>query len=637
MKRRVLVLAVSAVVLCLPGPGVARAQSLSISDAPLRDLTLEELMDIDVAGVLRRSEPLFGAPAAIDVIYADEIRRSGAATLADLLRLGAGLFVARQNGRTWAISARGFNTSGNKLLVLVDGRSIYTPLFSGVFWDVQDLVLNDIERVEIIRGPGATLWGANAVNGVINIVTKPAARTMDGLAQVAVGNEQRATAFVRYGDALGPSAHYRLYAKYRTLDALATAEGLSAGDPLRNGQIGGRLDWTISPRSRLTLSGDGYLAEAGLSGQPNLDLNGFNLLGRWTTRFERDSELQIQGYYDRTYRLIPGLFEEHRGTWDLDVQYRLPRHGRHMVLVGGGARVSRDETTPTAVIRFDPPSRSAPLYGLFVQDEIRIRPERLDILVGARLEKNDFSGFELQPTARVRWRPLDHHLAWAAVSRAVRMPTRLESDAELTDPVQNVTLRGSPDFSAESLVAYEGGYRVQPHPRFALDVSLFHNRYDRLRSLEPQPDGSLRVDNLLRGRTNGVELQLNVRPAPWMHWDAAVTAFDKEFERGPESRDAQQGVTEGNDPGAMFQLRGAIDLPRDVALHAFLRHIGSLPDPAVPAYTELDLRVAWPVTPDLRLSVAGRNLLHDRHPEFGAPAARSEVEREIVAQATLVF
>jgi len=637
MSRSVLAVLVSIALGAVAGGTHARAQSLSISDAPLRDLTLEELMDIDVAGVLRRSEPLFGAPAAVDVIYADEIRRSGAETLADLLRLGAGLFVARQNGRTWAISARGFNTSGNKLLVLVDGRSIYTPLFSGVFWDVQDLVLNDIERIEIIRGPGATLWGANAVNGVINIVTKPAAQTIDGLAQVAAGTEQRATALMRFGDALGPAAHYRLYAKYRTLDALATAEGLSAGDPLRSGQIGGRLDWTVSPRSRLTVSGDGYVGEAGLPGQPDLDLNGFNLLGRWTTRFERDSELQIQGYYDHTYRLIPELFEEQRGTWDLDVQYRLPRHGRHLVLVGGGARVSRDDTTPTSVVRFNPRSRSAPLYGLFVQDEIAIRPERLDLLVGVRVEKNDFSGFELQPTARVRWKPLEHHLAWAAISRAVRMPTRLESDVQLTDPAQNVTLRGSPDFSAESLVAYEGGYRVQPHPRLAVDVSLFHNRYDRLRSLEPQADGSLRIDNLLRGHTNGVEVQLNVRPLPWMHWDAAFTAFTKELEPRPGSRDPQLGVTEGNDPGAMFQLRGAIDLPRDVELHAFLRSVGSLPDPAVPAYTELDLRAAWLVTPDLRLSLTGRNLLHGRHPEFGAPAVRSEVERGIAVQATLVF
>ncbi|HXE80545.1 MAG TPA: TonB-dependent receptor [Vicinamibacterales bacterium] len=635
MKRFPVIVSVTLAWLSLVGD--VCAQSPSRSDGHLKDLSLEELMDIDVTGVLRRNEPLFDSAAAVDVIYADEIRRSGAATLTDLLRMGAGLFVAQRDGRTWAVSARGFNTSGNKLLVLIDGRSIYTPLFSGVFWDVQDLVLDDIERIEIIRGPGATLWGANAVNGVINIVTKPAARTMEGLAQVAGGNEQRALGLVRYGDELGRSAHYRLYAKYRTLDALAAADGAEAGDPFRSAQIGGRLDWNLSPRSRFTLSSDGYVAEAGLAGQPDLDLHGANVIGRWTTEFENAGHLQVQAYYDRTYRLFPDLFEESRGTWDLDVQYRLPARGRHGLLVGGSYRVSRDETTPTPVIRFDPPSRSTPLFGLFVQDEIAIVPKRVGVLVGARLEKNDFSGFELQPTARVRWKPRKNQMVWAAVSRAVRLPTRLESDAVIVDPVGQVTLRGSDAFEAETLVAFEAGYRAQPHPRLALDFTAFGNRYDRLRSLEPQPDGSFLLDNLLRGRTSGIETQVNVRPAAWMLWDAAFTAFSKRLTPRPQSRDVLRGVTEENDPEAWFKLRGAIDLPRDVALHVFLRSIGALPNPPVPAYTELDLRVSWSMTRDLSLAVAGRNLLHDRHPEFGSPVLRSEIERSIAVQASLVF
>ena len=303
-------------------------------------------MEVDVTSVSRRTEPISEAPAAVDVITGDQIRRSGVTTLAEVLRLATGLEVARVDGTTWAISARGFNgTASNKLLVLMDGRSVYTPLFSGVFWDVQDTFLADVDRIEVIRGPGATLWGANAVNGVINIITRPASRTQGGRIEVASGNQERGFAAIRYGDELGRSAHYRAYTKFNYQDAQLTQSGASAGDPLRRVQLGGRVDWTVSPKTQIAVIGDGNAGSMGRVDRPATDVHTANILARIRHETAPGAELQVQAYYDRTFRSTPGSFEEDRGTWDLDVQYRTPVNGRHMLLAGGGYRLSRDRTS----------------------------------------------------------------------------------------------------------------------------------------------------------------------------------------------------------------------------------------------------------------------------------------------------
>ena len=614
--------------------------------AALKRLTLEDLVDLDVTSVSRRSEPVSEAAAAIDVITGDEIRRSGITTLAGVLRLATGLSVARVDGTTWAISARGFTgTAANKLLVLIDGRSVYTPLFSGVFWDVQDTFLADVDRIEIIRGPGATLWGANAVNGVINVITRPASRTQGGRVELATGNQERGFAAVRYGDELGKSAHYRAYAKANYEDAQLTESGASAGDPLRRLQLGGRIDWSLSKKTHVALIGDGNVGGMGRVDQPTTDVHGGNFLARVNHQTASGADLQVQGYYDRTFRSIPGFFEEQRGTWDLDFQYRRKLQGRHMLLAGGGYRLTRDRTsvpppsggTTRSAVVFVPASRQSPLYAAFVQDEFAVVPETLSLTVGARAEHNDFSGFEFQPTIRARWIPRPRTVAWGAVSRAVRTPARLDVDVRSVLPDGTVALVGGGDaFTAESVVAYEAGYRVQPVPSLSIDIAAYHNEYDRLRSQEPGPP--IVLANGLRGRSNGLETQVTLHPVSWMRWQGAWTLFDKHLELRPGSADPTGGIAEGNDPRNQLSLRSTFNLPHRTEFEAFLRGVGALPAPVVPAYTELDVRAAWSVTDDLELAVVGRNLLHPSHPEFGAPGPlRVEIERSLYARARVSF
>jgi iron complex outermembrane recepter protein len=622
-------------------PPAAYAQG----SAPLTTLTIEELLEVDVTSVSRGREPVASAPAAIDVITGDEIRRSGVTTLPEALRLATGLMVARADGTTWAISARGFTiTTANKLLVLIDGRSVYTPLFSGVFWDVQDVLLQDVDRIEVIRGPGATLWGANAVNGVINVITRPASRTMDWQVQLATGNEERVLATARYGDELGDSAHYRVYTKVNDIGPDVTASGVSAQDHLRRGQFGGRLDWAPEEGTELTLQGDGYRGELGVFERPDSDIHGWNLLGRYRRQVDQGAELQVQWYYDRTFRSIAGVFEEDRGTWDVDVQFRARRFDRHALLVGGGYRLTRDETdvppapdaAPITAARFDPASRDASLVSAFVQDEITFVPGRLFAVVGARLEHNAFTGVEVQPTARIRFVPRPRSLLWGAVSRAVRTPARLDADARFTGPAGDLVLRGSEDIQAERVIAYEAGYRVQPVPRLSVDLAGFHNRYDRLRSIEPGAPSFFA--NGLRGHANGLETEVNLQATPWMRWQGSWTWFAKHLERRPGSADPTAGSVEGNDPRHQVGIRATLNVHPEIELDGFLRHVTRLPLPEVPAYTELDLRAAWRPTADLEIAFVGRNLLHDRHPEFGAPTPdRVEIQRSAYARLRVSF
>ncbi len=612
----------------------------------LKRLALEDLMDVDVTSVSRRAEPISDAAAAIDVITSDQIRRSGATTLAEVLRLATGLAVARVDTTTWAISARGFNsTAANKLLVLIDGRSVYTPLFSGVFWDVQDTLLADVDRIEVIRGPGGILWGANAVNGVINVITKAASRTQGGRVELASGNEEPGLATIRYGDELGSSAQYRAYGKFNYQDPQRTASGESGGDPLRRVQVGGRIDWKRSDATEVAIIGDANVGSMGRVDRPPTDVVDGNITARVRHVTSPGAELQVQAYYDRTFRSMPGLLEEHRGTWDLDVQYRARVSSRHMLLAGGTYRLTRDRTSvppagssaPPIAVVFVPASRNSPLVALFAQDEIALVPQRLTLTVGARGEHNDYTGFEFQPTVRARWIPRPRHVVWGAVSRAVRTPTRLDADVRTVTASGRVLLiGGGEDFVSESVVAYEAGYRVQPVSILSLDLAAYHNDYDRLRSQEPGPPNVLA--NGLRGQTSGLETQVTVRPTGWMRWEGSWTLFDKQLELRPGSADITRGADEGNDPQHQLGLRSSINLPRRTELEGFLRHVGALTTPAVPAYTELDLRAGWSVTDDVELALVGRNLLHASHPEFGPPTPqRVEIERSLYARLRVSF
>ncbi len=535
--------------------------------------------------------------------------------------------------------------------MLIDGRTVYTPLFSGVFWDVQDVFLPDIDRIEVIRGPGATLWGANAVNGVINIITKSARDTQGGLVTGGAGNEERAFLSVRYGGTIGgsgasggsgeggtPGGAYRVYGKFVDVDALVFSDGADARDPLRRGQGGFRGDWRRSERDSLTFQGDLYKGRIGNALLADTDVEGGNLLGRWERRLSEDSQLQVHAYLDRTWRRVPSQFTEERDTADLELQHRL-RRGRHDLLWGAGYRVSRDDVVNTAVTAWVPEDRTLDLWSAFAQDEVAWS-ERLRLIVGSKFEHNDYSGFEVQPSLRLAWTPSEHRTLWGAVSRAVRTPTRIDTDVVL--PRNGVVvLRGNPEFQSEDLLAWELGFRTRFRPDLTLDVALFDHVYDDLRSQELPPPGTagpIVLGNELEGETRGVEVAVNLQTAPWWRWRASYAYLDKELRLAPGSRDPTGGRGEGNDPEQLASLRSSLDLGAACELDVWLRYADELPFPPAPAYTEIDLRLGWRATPDLELSLVGQNLLHDSHVQFPSGGARvEEVERSVYGRVTWRF
>ncbi|PYQ56739.1 MAG: TonB-dependent receptor [Acidobacteria bacterium] len=589
----------------------------------LKSLTIEQLMDIDVTSVSRRSEPVSGAAAAITVITGEDVRRSGANNLPDALRITAGLEVAQSNGNTWAISSRGFNTTtANKLLVLIDGRSIYTPLFSGVFWDVQDVMLEDIDRIEIIRGPGATLWGANAVNGVINILTKSARDTQGRLATAGGGTEERGFGSFRQGGKMGEGTAYRAYGKYSYRDSLALANGDSARDPLRRGQAGFRLDREDSGHGGFTFQGDAA-----------------NLLGRWTHTYASNAGSDLQIYYDYTHRQIPRWFEEHRHTLDVDYQHRQPVGARQDLVWGAGYRVTHDQVGNSPGVAFLPDSVTENLFSAFAQDEIAL-PSHLRLTVGSKFEHNRWTGFEVQPSVRFAWVPDDRRTLWAAISRAVRTPTRFDEDIVIYTSGVPI-LEGSSGFKSEALLAYELGYRVQPRTGLVIALAAFYNAYDDLRSYEPAAPPAVfpyHFANKLKGETWGLEGRVSWQAASWWRLHAEYAYFDKDLSFDPGSYDPTAGNLEGNDPRNRAVLRSQMDLPRRFEFDGTLRYVSRLPAPVVPAYTELDLRLGWQASDRLELSLVGQNLLHARHPEFGPPTPlREEVQRGAYGKVTWRF
>ncbi|HEX2222894.1 MAG TPA: TonB-dependent receptor [Thermoanaerobaculia bacterium] len=623
----------------------------------LRRLSIEELMEIDVTSVSKRSQPLSRAAAAITVLTREDLRRSGATSLPAALRLANGLHVAQQTATDWGITARGFNiTTANKLLVLIDGRSVYTPLFSGVFWDVQDVLLQDVDRIEIIRGPGATLWGANAVNGVINIITRTAADTQGGLLSLNAGDEERLVAASRYGGELGERGHYRVYGKHTDRDALALADGRDAGDPVGFTQGGFRADWrggtAVTAASAastsggtdgdgFTLQGDLYDGEIGRRVGADIEVDGANLLGRWERRFAGGSDLVVQAYVDRTHRFIPGLFEEDRDTWDLDLQHNVQLGARHNLVWGLGYRTTRDRIENSSFVAFLPDRRTVDLFNVFAQDEVSLLDDRLRLTLGAKLEHHESTGLEPQPSVRLAWSPDERQTFWGAVSRAVRAPTRLDEDVNYLLPTGEPFLRGDRGFESEKLTAYELGWRSSIRDGLSLDLSTFFHDYDDLRSQERTPGGiggiPIILENRLEGETYGAEIRGNLDLTEGWRLHAAYAYLGKDLQLEAGSTDPTGGRAEGNDPSHRFLLRSQIDLTDRLELDFNLRHVDELPFPEVPSYTELDLRLGWQANDRLELSLVGVNLLDDSHPELGPAASREEVERSVYGRVLWTF
>lgn len=616
MLRARLISAVVAGVLSF-APLSAQDRDPDVQPQDLKRLSIEELAQLDVTSATRRTERLSDTAAAVSVVRGDDVRRAGAVVLAEAMRLADGIDVARVNGSSWGVSTRGFNIStANKLLVLVDGRSTYASLFGGTFWDVQDMVLADLDRIEVIRGPGGTVWGPNAMNGVINIISKPVAETQGNVLTVIGGVNEKAIVAARHGGRAG-RGHFRVYGKYRTRGAQAFADGASAEDDVRFGQAGFRLDSSVAAPARWSVAGDLYRGTNGFAGRPDGDVSGGNLVARYARRSGL-GETTLLGYYDRSHRTVPRQFEERRHAGEVDAHHRISR-GRHDITAGGTVRGYRSDDLGSATFRFEPRARNGWTANVFVQDELTLAEDRAYLILGSKIGRNNFTGFELQPNVRVRLHPGERQMIWAAVSRAVRLPTRLDHDLHLLNPMTGeVTLSGSNNFDSESVVALEAGYRRIVHPRLSIDTAAFSNRYDDLRSQQRLPSGLVELQNRLNARTNGVEVAATAVAKPSWRLHGSVTWLRKRLSFDPGSTDTTGGVAEGNDPAYLASVRSFLDLPHDLALDVIVRHTGRRPAPVVPRYTEMNVRVGWLVRPAWELSIIGQNLLHDRHRELAS-------------------
>lgn len=605
------------------------------ADAPdLSSMSIEELANIEISSVSKKKESLSDAAAAVFVITSEDIRRSGYTSLPEVLRLAPNLQVARIDATQYAITARGFNeTTTNKLLVLIDGRTVYTPLFSGVFWDAQDVMLQDIDHIEVISGPGGTLWGSNAVNGVINIITRSARDTQGTLLSAGAGTEERGGA-ARYGGKLNEDTAFRVYAKGFERDGTERANGTDAHDRWTKQQAGFRLD-SDGAGDKFTLQGDLYDGESDQLFGDDRTFSGLNLLGRWNHSLGGDDNLQVQTYFDRTRRDYPGIFREQLDTYDLDIQHRFRWRQGHDIVWGGGYRVMEDQVENSALLAFLPTHRSLKLANLFVQDTIALN-EALKLTLGVKLEHNSYTGLETQPSARLAWKLNEKSLVWTSVSRAVRTPSRIDTEFFISG---TTSLVGNKNFDSEELTAYEIGYRADPTAKLSFSVSTFYNVYDKLRSVELSPGGTLplTLGNKIRGNTYGVEIWGNYRINDWWRLSAGYNYIKKDLEQASDSADTTTIAGSEVDPRYQFSLRSSMNLPYNTELDLTLRSIGGLSSTDVPSYTELDARLGWKVAKGVNLSVSGYNLLDSEHPEFGSPATRSEFRRSVYMEVTWQF
>ena len=627
-----------------------------MSDAGL-DLTqfsIEELMHIEVVSVARKEQTIFEAAAAVFVITGEDMRRAGVTSIPEALRMVPGVQAGRQDANKWAVTARGFNdVFANKLLVLIDGRSVYTPVFSGVFWDVQDLVLEDVERIEVIRGPGGTLWGANAVNGVINILTKEARDTQGGLVHLGGGTDEEAFATARYGGSLSERAYYRVHAKYFQRAASKGTAGLDLEDDWYLGRVGGRLDWELDSGDVLTLQGSVYDGQVGQTVQLTTGLeppyvetfpddwtiDGGHVLAGWRRVLDEDADLELQVYYDHTERRgtpIGGQTE----TFDMDFQHRFRPSRRQEIVWGLNTRTLRDDFSGSFTITFDPPNRTTHLFSVFAQDEVAFRQDRLHLIGGAKLERNSYTGFELQPNVRLVWMPSPDRTLWGAVSRAVRTPSRNEVDqianVQIVPPDEN--FEGSPlivarvvgnrDFESENLLAFDMGYRTRLGESIALDLAGFYNFYNDLHTSEPGTvfaEGEagaehvvlpLLVDNKLHGTTRGVEVAANWQVRPKWQLRGAYTYLHMDMELDADGRDPLATTWDVENPKHWVSLRSAVDLTRRIGLDLHLRYMDELPVLEIDRYLTLDARLGWRASERLEVFVVGQHLLTSPHMEF---------------------
>ena len=653
-----------AAVVSLPAIPLSAAPQLPAVQG-LSGASLEDLMNIQVTSVSKEDQKLAQVAAAVSVISQDDIRKSGATNIPDLLRMVPGLDVAQINANTWAVSARGFNSQfANKLLVMVDSRAVYTPLLGGVTWDTVDVPLENIERIEVIRGPGGNVWGDNAVNGVINIITSRAQDTVGGLVTAGGGTSEQGFGSVRYGGAINGETAYRVFADYLNQDHFPDLNGQDGRDGMHLMHGGFRLDSNPNPSDTFTVQGDLYTGDEGasivhsvLSPPENViayrstGLSGGNILGRWTRALSPTSDITIQSYFDRYTRSGPES-SEHRDTVDFDLRHHFILGSRHDLTWGVGYRYTSDQTAGTIDQAFSPADEVGWLFNLFAQDQITLKSDRLFLYLGAKLERGYFDGFDLAPSARLAWTPDKRRTFWAAVSNAHRSPTRHDTDlnaalAALPGPTE-VVLVGNPALDDENLIAYEAGFRTQFNSRLSIDVATFINTYNHLESQEPQPSyvetfegapltvNPISFANKMHGITDGVEASVKWTVADWWTLSPGYSYLEMHLHTDPTSLDTTSVAdTQGSSPVHQAQCRSHIVLPHRMEWDSSVYFVGSLPAQAVPSYTRIDSKLTWRYSERVQIELVGQNLLSDHHLENNDAYAivnSSEVKRSVFSR-----
>ncbi|MDP2760332.1 MAG: TonB-dependent receptor [Sideroxyarcus sp.] len=648
--------------------GVAVSAVVQADEAtPLADYSLEQLMNVsvEVSSASRKPQKLEDTAAAIHVITRQDIRRSGMTSLPELLRMVPGMQVARIDSSIWAISSRGFNAkNSDNLLVMLDGRVLQTPSFTGVYWDAQDAMLEDVERIEVIRGPGGALWGANAVTGIINIITRSAAATQGGLLGGTIGNHER-QGVARFGGEIGEAGHFRLYAKDAAQDNFKQASGIEAHDQRDMRSGGFRADWDLSGGNSLTVQGDTYTGGSDHTGTVvaltspystptgyTIALNGGNLLARWKSALSATDEMALQFYYDTYERRYFNLGEQ-RDTYDLDFQHHSLWNSSHDIVWGAGYRLTRDRMDNTFAVSYTPASRTDSVVSAFLQDEIALR-EDLHLIAGAKFEHNDYTGREIQPNLRLRWKIDERQTVWTAASRAVHTPSRTDANgqvvANIVKPGATVfvtRLQNNPAALSESVLSYEAGYRSQFSEQVQMDVSAFYSQHRDMMTIEREAnfvEGAYTViplvfHNRASAITHGLEWSGTWRPDDKWQFKAAWSWLKMSIRRDANSTDTTIESEVGRSPQNQLQLHAFHSPSDNVDLSASLYGVDSLPSLKVPAYIRLDARIGWRIQHGLELSLTGHNLLDPGHPEFINPSGprNSEIPRSILGGATWNF
>jgi iron complex outermembrane receptor protein len=652
----------------LVGTTAFGASASELSSTDLAELSLEELMDIPVYSVSKRKQALSDSAAAIYVLTSDDIRRSGATTIPEALRYVPGMEVGHIDSNIWAITSRGFNERfANKLLVMIDGRSVYTPLFAGTYWDVQDYLLEDIDRIEVIRGPGGTLWGSNAVNGVINIITKNAADTQGVYGSTGGGTEEKLFGGARYGGKFAENGYYRVYGKYNDRGAFDATDGGNADDEWESGQGGFRMDWGPTEDDTLMVKGDMYTGDrhniqsAALPTPPYSEtfkekstVNGGNIELRWTRKLAENSTVEVQAYYDRTERYDDG-FDEERDTIDLEFKHNITLFERNELIWGGGYRWTNDDINDEFSVDFDPNNRDRNLVNAFVQNETRLLEDSLRLTLGLKVEHNEYTDWEFQPNARALWEPAERHTIWGAVSAAVRTPSRAENDITITgavlppgfpppgfpgppDPTVPTYLQllGNSGFDSENLIAYELGYRTAVGEKLFIDIAAYFNDYDDLRTISITETPGLgngiecvpgeycaiqfSAGNKMDGHTYGVEVALDWFLTDWWRVRSGYTYMDMDLDLhgNASATDTLSKGAEGASPHNKVFVRNWVELPWNLEFDSNLSYTDNLPSVNVGSYFNLDLILAWKPAENWEWTLVGQNLLENNHREFGS-------------------